>query len=116
MRPSGVTPVASTMTSPAPESAMLPRCTRCQSVIEPSMAEYWHIGETWIRFGNSSGPTLCGVKSLGSGNLDVPLLEDFAQVLRERDRARLVAVQAERVGSHRHALAGKTGDVALLDH
>ena len=38
MRPSGVTPVASTITRPAPPTARLPRCTRCQSVGNPSVA------------------------------------------------------------------------------
>ena len=52
MRPSGTTADASTITSPAPPCARLPRCTRCQSVANPSCDEYWHIGETPIRFLN----------------------------------------------------------------
>src|SRR4051812_24645362 len=48
--PSGEIAVASTMTSPAPPTAREPRCTRCQSLASPSMLEYWHIGETAIRF------------------------------------------------------------------
>src|SRR5579872_4321218 len=50
MRPSGSTPVASTITSPKPPSAKRPRCTRCQSLARPCFAEYWHIGETTVRF------------------------------------------------------------------
>ncbi len=50
IRPSGVTAVASVMTSAAPPTARLPRCTRCQSFAKPSRLEYWHIGLTTIRF------------------------------------------------------------------
>src|SRR6185295_6219602 len=50
MRPRFSTAVASTNTMPAPPWANLPRCTRCQSVTWPSSAEYWHIGETTMRF------------------------------------------------------------------
>ena len=64
MRPSRVTPVASIITSPAPEIAMLPRCTRCQSVMLPSSAEYWHIGDTATRFGSVMPPSRIGSKSL----------------------------------------------------
>src|ERR1700690_1649009 len=51
MRPSGVTAVASVNTRPAPPAARAPRWTRCQSLAKPSMLEYWHIGETAMRFG-----------------------------------------------------------------
>src|SRR6185369_12968673 len=54
MRPSGETAVASTITSPAPPTARLPRCTRCQSVGIPSTLEYWHIGETHSLLLNST--------------------------------------------------------------
>ena len=49
MRPCGATAVASTTTSPAPPRASPARCTACQSVTRPSMAEYWHIGGTAMR-------------------------------------------------------------------
>src|SRR3954469_13764216 len=49
MRPSAVTAVASVSTAPAPPTARLPRCTRCQSVANPFGLEYSHIGETTIR-------------------------------------------------------------------
>src|SRR5579864_9653621 len=49
MRASGTTAVASVKTSAAPPTARLPRCTRCQSVANPSVLEYWHIGETIMR-------------------------------------------------------------------
>ncbi len=52
MRPRASTWVASMMTSPAPETANLPRCIRCQSVALPSTALYWHIGDTTMRFCN----------------------------------------------------------------
>src|SRR5690606_6972505 len=48
------TAVASTMIRPAPPVAREPRCTRCQSPAKPSSAEYWHIGETPIRFRSST--------------------------------------------------------------
>ena len=50
MRPSAVTAAASVRTSPAPPTARLPRLTRCQSLANPSVDEYWHIGETAMRF------------------------------------------------------------------
>src|SRR5579862_593970 len=49
MRPSAVTPLASTHTSDAPPTARLPRCTRCQLLGMPSSLEYWHMGETKMR-------------------------------------------------------------------
>src|SRR3954453_7469689 len=49
MRPTGETPLASMITSPAPPTARLPRWTRCQSFAKPSTLEYWHIGETTMR-------------------------------------------------------------------
>src|SRR5688572_11675437 len=64
MRPSGVTPVASMTSMEAPDKASVPRCIRCQSFIEPSIALYWHIGETVMRFSSSSDPIENGVKSL----------------------------------------------------
>src|ERR1700716_1569297 len=54
MRPRFSTAVASTNTMPAPPWANLPRWTRCQSVTSPSRAEYWHIGETTMRFLSST--------------------------------------------------------------
>src|SRR4051812_6829726 len=49
MRPSAVTAVASVSTAPAPPTARLPRCTRCQSVANPFGLEYSHIGDTAMR-------------------------------------------------------------------
>src|SRR5688572_1109081 len=54
MRPSGVTPLASTHTTAAPPTARLPRWTKCQSFGIPSTDEYWHMGETRIRLGRTS--------------------------------------------------------------
>src|SRR5258706_8378369 len=116
MRPSRVTPVASTITRPAPEQAMLARWARCQSFMLPSSAEYWHIGDTAMRFGSVTAPSSSGSNSLGSGNRDPFFREHLAQRLRERHRAGLVAVDAQRVRRHRDALATQAGDVALLDH
>src|SRR5205085_7098013 len=36
---------------------------KCQSVMEPSSATYWHIGETTMRFGSVTPPSWIGVKS-----------------------------------------------------
>src|SRR5258707_14537235 len=104
MRPSGVMPVASTIISPAPEQANWPRCMRCQSVMRPSCAEYWHIGDTTMRFGRVIPPSWIGVKSLGSGNGNPFLGKDFPQRPGERHGTRLIAVQAERVGRDGHVL------------
>src|SRR3569623_851473 len=49
MRPSGTTPVASMITRPKPPSAKRPRCTKCQALAKPCLAEYWHIGATTAR-------------------------------------------------------------------
>src|SRR6187455_1298879 len=60
----------------------------------------------------TGGGTRCSRRS----DRDASLGERFADGLGEGGRARLVAVQAERVGRDRHALAGQAGDVALLHH
>jgi hypothetical protein len=57
MRPCGSTPVASTISSPAPDNASCPRWMVCQSVAWPSSAEYWHMGAITMRLGNSSCPS-----------------------------------------------------------
>src|SRR5947209_494620 len=60
MRPCRSTWVASTITSPAPQLDSMPRCAMCQSVMLPSSALYWHIGETTMRLGSSIGPSFSG--------------------------------------------------------
>ena len=52
MRPSGVTAVASIVSSAAPDSANCPKWMMCQSDMLPSWAEYWHIGAITMRFGS----------------------------------------------------------------
>jgi hypothetical protein len=52
------------MTIAAPPTARLPRCTRCQSVGIPSSLEYWHMGETKMRFLKAVWRRVKGVKSL----------------------------------------------------
>src|SRR3954468_15139895 len=116
MRPSGVTPVASTTNKPAPEHANWPRCIRCQSVMQPSRAEYWHMGETTMRLGRVMPPSWIGVNSLGCGNRDSFLLEGAPQLGGKLGRPRLVAVQAHGVGRDGDALAAETRHRALLDH
>src|SRR5476651_402039 len=71
MRPWRSTWVASTTTSAAPEFASMPRCMRCQSLAQPSSAEYWHIGETTMRLASSRPASLRGEKRallMGSHN------------------------------------------------
>src|SRR3954463_6154012 len=123
MRPSRVTCVASIIIRPAPLYDRCPRWIRCQSFMLPSSAWYWHIGETTMRFGSVMPPSWRGVKSfadmaaiLGGGDLDAPLGERNLQCPGERRRARLVAVDAQRLGRHRHALAGEAGGTTLLAH
>src|SRR4029079_8782646 len=116
MRPSRATLGFSTTNRPAPEQAMLPRCARCQSVIEPSSAEYWHIGAITTRLGSVMPPSWIGVKSSGCGNGDSSLGKYLAEILRECRAAGLVAVQAHRVGGDRDAFAAQAGDVALFNH
>lgn len=60
IRPTALTAVASVITSPAPPTANCPRCTRCQSPGSPSVAEYWHIGDTHTRLGTVTARTLNG--------------------------------------------------------
>src|SRR3977135_1114435 len=74
MRPTGVTAVASVITSAAPPTARLPRCTRCQSFENPSTLEYSHIGETTMRLSSVSerirSPVIVtGAVRLGTGAL-----------------------------------------------
>jgi hypothetical protein len=65
MRPSGVTPLASTQTIDAPPTARLPRCTKCQSLGMPFSLEYMHIGETKIRLWNSTSEGRGGRRGRG---------------------------------------------------
>ena len=69
MRPSGSTAVASVKTSAAPPTAREPRWTRCQSSAKPSTLEYWHIGETTIRFFSVMPRSVSGAEE-GSGHGD----------------------------------------------
>src|SRR5258708_39154048 len=84
--------------------------------MQPSSAEYWHIGETTMRFGRVTPPSWMGVKSLGGGNRDSFFRKGLSQRFGKRHGAGLVAVQAQRLGGDRHALAAEAGDIALLDH
>src|ERR1700687_4542836 len=73
IRPSGLTAEASTTTSPAPPTPRLPRGTRCQSFGIPSSLEYWHIGETKIRFRNLTLRRMSGLKSSAKGYLQAAM-------------------------------------------
>src|SRR3977135_3275061 len=61
MRPIADTAVASIVTIPALDCSNWPQWTRCQSVAQPSTAEYWHIGETTMRLASASLRSLYGV-------------------------------------------------------
>src|SRR3954467_10657213 len=63
MRPSAVTAVASIVNRPAPDISSWPQWTRCQSVAQPSTAEYWHIGDTTTRLERVSSRKRSGSKS-----------------------------------------------------
>ena len=60
IRPSGATALASAMTRPAPPVANWPRWTKCQSPGTPSIAEYWHMGETHTRLGMATSRSFSG--------------------------------------------------------
>ncbi len=62
MRPRRSTAVASIVTMPAPDIASVIQCCMCQSVAEPSAAEYWHIGATAMRFRKARPPMESGAK------------------------------------------------------
>src|ERR1700741_655579 len=49
----------------APESARWPRWIRCQSVMQPSDAEYWHIGAITMRFASVRPPMRKGSNNFG---------------------------------------------------
>src|SRR5437868_3789423 len=63
MRPRSSTAVASAKTRPKPPIANWPRCTKCQSLANPSVAEYWHIGDTTQRLRNATSRNCKGEKS-----------------------------------------------------
>src|SRR5215472_5393106 len=85
IRPRSSTAVASIMTSPAPEMAWVIVFWRCQSVGIPPTAEYWHIGETAIRFGAVRDPNATVVKSADIQNLRY--IVDSLALLPSRRRA-----------------------------
>src|SRR5262245_1973135 len=64
MRPIASTPVASMQNIAAPESASELMWVKCQSVAEPSTAEYWHIGATMMRLANFRSRSWIGEKSV----------------------------------------------------
>src|SRR5271163_3192732 len=60
MRPCGLTSVISVITRPAQPSEKLPRCIRCQSLAEPLLELYWHIGDTTTRLASVSPRSVIG--------------------------------------------------------
>src|SRR6478752_5538113 len=74
MRPSGVTALASVITSAAPPTARVPRWTKCQSFENPSTLEYWHIGDTTMRLASVS-------ERSGSGSRRCDILLEYVEPL-----------------------------------
>src|SRR6516164_7274840 len=66
IRPLASTAVASATTRPAPPTALEPRCTRCQSLANPSSQLYSHIGETPTRLGRVTERSVSGSKRWGT--------------------------------------------------
>jgi hypothetical protein len=85
MRPRFSTAVASTNTTPAPPCANLPRWTRCQSPACPSVAEYWHIGETTTRFLRVTPLMVSASNSTQVVSREVFLPADFFSVIAEAE-------------------------------
>src|SRR5580704_8691927 len=59
--------VASAITMPAPPAAFAPRFWMCQSSPRPSVALYWHIGETTMRLRAVTERNVMGWNSNGVG-------------------------------------------------
>src|SRR5580698_4941711 len=59
--------VASAITMPAPPAAFAPRFWMCQSSPRPSVALYWHIGETTMRLWAVTERNVIGWNSSGVG-------------------------------------------------
>src|ERR1043165_1328622 len=64
MRPIASTWVASMQNIAAPDSASELMWVKCQSVAEPSKAEYWHIGATMMRLASFRSRNWIGEKRL----------------------------------------------------
>src|ERR1043166_194631 len=60
MRPARSTSHISAITRPAPELQNSPRGVQCPPGATPSLALYWHIGETTMRLGSSRSASLMG--------------------------------------------------------
>src|SRR6185369_2876670 len=87
MRPCGLTSVISVMTRPAQPSDILPRCIRCQSLAEPLLELYWHIGDTTTRFGNVRPRMVRGEKrALAIGRISFWCGEKGGAVTRRYER------------------------------
>ena len=69
MRPMASTWVASMQNIAAPDSDRLLMWVKCQSLAEPSSAEYWHIGDTMMRLAKVKPRKEIGVKSVLMGQV-----------------------------------------------
>ncbi len=69
MRPVASTWVASMQNIAAPDSASELMWVKCQSVAEPSSAEYWHIGETMMRLDRVRPRSVIGEKRVLMGDV-----------------------------------------------
>src|SRR6516225_114928 len=105
MRPCGLTLVISHITSPAAPNDRLPRCIRCQSLAEPLLELYWHIGDTTMRLGNVNPRRMIGEnRTLAIAS---PFLSTDFGFVSAPDAAALVGV-------HRHHQAGKGPEQAVF--
>ena len=89
--PSSRTAVASRNTMPAPPCANFPACTKCQSLANPSWAEYWHIGEITIRLREVMPRNCSGVKSWapwGAWDMESDKLVSGVSILATKDCSR----------------------------
>src|SRR5215471_4494667 len=95
MRASSLTSVISTKISAAPPIARAPRWTMCQSLGNPSSAEYWHIGETATRFQSTrSRSRHGGLRGLPAGG-GRPRFQAHARLLRRAPREPAIHLRHE---------------------
>src|ERR1700680_4869061 len=87
MRPFIVTVVISTINKPAAPMDNEPRCIRCQSVAQPSVELYWHMGDTTMRFGRVRSRRLMG-ENRALGTLPSFRTASAARLARSREPVR----------------------------
>src|SRR5438128_6050304 len=113
MRPCRSTSVISATTRPAPELASMPRWVRCQSEATPSLALYWHMGDTTMRLASARSASLIGEKS--ALMFVWRLLGDlFGDDMGSRRRA-IIGIAAITRQAYAGAIRSRDGAAARLD-